>query len=112
MRAISTGRAGPTRALTTWNPKEHSVNWIHGVIPLPGDYATTLEMAFLTFNGDPATPAGGDPQNWSPIGKNTWDGSQLLFADPLTREQMDKLGFRNSASAPREPAKTSGDGAE
>jgi hypothetical protein len=77
----------------TWNEETGSVDWMRGVIPLPEDYRTTLTMEFLTFDGDPAAPAGPDAGAWSPIGKDLPDGSQLLFATPLTREQMRELGF-------------------
>jgi hypothetical protein len=88
---------------STWNAEARSLEWIRGVVPIPEDYAATLKMDFLAFNGDPATPAGEDRQNWSSIGKDHWDGSQLFFASPLTREQMDKLGFRRTDRAPVRP---------
>jgi hypothetical protein len=87
---------------TRWNAERREIEWIRGVVPLPEDFERTLKMEFITFNGDPATPAGEDRANWAPIGKDAWDGHQLLFASPLTREQMTRLGF---APAPDPAAK-------
>ena len=75
-----------------WDDDTDELSWTHGVIPIPEDYAITLRMDFITYDGDPSDPAGPSP-NWSSIGKDLWDGSQLFFATPLTRDQMDKLGF-------------------
>ena len=61
-------------------------------MPLPEDYQTAFKMDFLTYDGDPSDPPG--PSNdWSFIGKDTWDGSVFFFGTPLTREQMRKLGM-------------------
>jgi hypothetical protein len=81
-----------------WNAEDRSLDWIQGVVPIPEDYRETLRMEFLTFTGDPATPAGKDNEKWTALGKDTWDGSQMLFASPLSREQMKKLGFRTRNS--------------
>jgi hypothetical protein len=89
-----------------WNPRERALDWVRGVVPIPEDYRKTLRMTFLTFDGDPATPAGKDKTNWSSIGKDTGDGSQMLFATPLSREQMDRLGF---APSPGKGATTKGE---
>jgi len=73
--------------------EDGTLSWIHGVIPMPADYESTFKMDFITFDGDVSTPAGQDNLNWSSTGKDTWDGHQMLFATPLTAEQMEKLGF-------------------
>jgi hypothetical protein len=81
-----------------WDANDHTLRWMRGVVPIPEDYRETLRMDFLTFGGDPATPAGEGKANWAPIGKDRWDGSQMLFARPLSREQMNKLGFAEPGS--------------
>jgi hypothetical protein len=81
----------------TWNDETGSIDWVKGVVPVPEDYETTLKMDFVTFDGDPATPAGPDAGPWSPIGKDLPDGSQLFFATPLSRDQMAKMGFEQPA---------------
>ena len=70
-----------------------SLTWMHGVVPIPEDYQTTFKLDFITFDGDVSTPAGEDNMNWSSLGKESWDGHQMFYASPLTREQMEKLGF-------------------
>jgi hypothetical protein len=77
----------------SWNADKRTLEWMRGVVPIPEDYRTTLKMEFMTFNGDPASKPGPNAGAWSPIGKDTWDGSQMFFATPLTREQMTALGF-------------------
>jgi hypothetical protein len=79
---------------TRWNEGKREIEWIRGVVPIPEDYETSFKMEFITFEGDPATPAGQDGSNWTAIGKDTWDGHQMMFATPLTRKQMKKLGFK------------------
>ncbi|NIV98550.1 hypothetical protein GWN26_05150, partial [Candidatus Saccharibacteria bacterium] len=76
----------------TWNTSDSTLSWLHGVVPFPEDYQSSFKMEFITYNSDPSDPPG-PSKNWSPIGKNTWDGHQLFFATPLTSEQMQKLGM-------------------
>lgn len=101
--AIAEYNASGLIRFTRWDAATRSLSWIHGVVPLPRDYRKRLAMEFLTFDGDPAVPAGEDRQNWSAIGKRSWDGSQLFFASPLSREQMDKLGFALALELDVEP---------
>jgi hypothetical protein len=75
-----------------WNSSDSTLTTKTGVVPMPADYKRSFKMDFLTYNGDPADPVA-PSKNWSPIGKDTWDGSQMFFATPLTKEQMAKLGF-------------------
>ncbi|MBI2502838.1 MAG: T9SS type A sorting domain-containing protein [Candidatus Latescibacteria bacterium] len=82
-----------------WLNEDGSLGWLHGIVPMPEDYQRTFRMEFITFNGDPSTPAGQDNNNWSSLGKDTWDGSQMFFATPLTRAQMEKLGFAEEPTA-------------
>ncbi|MDY7107548.1 MAG: hypothetical protein SYC29_02830 [Planctomycetota bacterium] len=76
-----------------WDDDNKVLDWIHGVVPLPEDYQTTFKMDFLTYTGDPSDDPPGDPNLWTGIGKDTWDGHQLFFGSPLTRDQMTNLGF-------------------
>jgi hypothetical protein len=86
---------------TRWNAESGSLDWIRGVVPLPEDYAETVRMAFLAFDGDPSLPPGQGA--WSPLDKAIPDGTQMLFASPLTREQMEKLGFAARKAGNGEP---------
>ncbi len=74
-----------------WNDEDSTLTWLHGVIPMPEDYQRSFKMDFITYNGDPHDPVG-PSKNWSFV-KGEWDGHQMFFATPLTREQMANLGF-------------------
>jgi hypothetical protein len=75
-----------------WDDDADTLSWIQGVVPIPEDYETTLKMDFITYDGNTSDPPGPSP-NWSSIGKDTWDGHQMFFCTPLTRQQMNALGF-------------------
>ncbi|GAB4327776.1 MAG: hypothetical protein Kow0037_01610 [Calditrichia bacterium] len=85
----------------TWNSSDSTLSWTHGIIPLPENYRQAFKMDFITFNGDPSSPAG-PSKNWSFV-KDTWDGFQLYFATPLNKEQMAKLGFDTTLVGIEEP---------
>lgn len=91
--AIAQYNAEGVIRFSEWDADTRSLSWMRGVVPLPKNYRKTLTMAFLDFEGDPAAPAGKDEGAWSPLGKDRWDRSHMLFARPLTRKQMNALGF-------------------
>lgn len=76
----------------SWDDATKTLSWTKGIIPIPEDYETTLKMDFITYDGDTCDPAG-PSSNWSSIGKDVWDLHQMYFASPLTRSQMEALGF-------------------
>ena len=78
--------------LVSWNAETRELEWLRGVVPIPEGYESTLRMDFMTFEGDTATPPGHDAGPWSPLGTGTPDGWQMLFATPLTPDQMSSLG--------------------
>lgn len=80
-----------------WNASDSTLSWVKGVIPFPENYQTAFKMDFLTYNGS-SSDAVAPSKNWSAIGKDTWDGHQLLFATPLSRAQMSKLGMNPPTS--------------
>lgn len=86
----------------TWNSSDSTLSWTHGIVPLPADFESTFKLDFLTFNGDPSSPPGTDNKNWSFV-EGDWDGLQLFFATPLTKEQMAKLGFDTTLVAIKNP---------
>lgn len=90
--AITQYNATGVMKFVTWNPADSTVSWLRGVIPFPADYKRSFQMDYLTYNGAP-TDAVVPSKNWSPIGKTIADGSHMLFATPLTKVQMAKLGF-------------------
>lgn len=75
-----------------WDDDAKTLSWVHGVVPMPEDYQQTFKMDFITYDGETSDPPG-PSSNWSSIGKDTWDGSQMFFATPMTRSQMTALGF-------------------
>ncbi|MEJ2636085.1 MAG: T9SS type A sorting domain-containing protein [Calditrichia bacterium] len=81
----------------TWNSTDSTLSWLHGVVPMPADYQTTFKMDFITYNGDPSDPVA-PSKNWSFL-KSNWDGHQMFFATPLTKVQMQKLGFDTTLTA-------------
>jgi len=74
-----------------WDNVDKTLSWTHGVVPLPADYRKTFRIDFLRFDGDPAAPLGPAAQ-WSYL-DNDWDAAQMLYASPMSRQQMDALGF-------------------
>ena len=63
-----------------------------GVIPVPADWKTALEFAFLDYTGN-ATDAISKEDNlplWDFL-KTTADGSHIVFGSPLTEAQMNAL---------------------
>lgn len=87
-------------SFATWNEVDSTLSWKKGVIPLPSDYATKLKMDFLTYTGSPADPVVAS-KKWAKIGKDSPDGFQLLFATPLTKSQMAKIGFDTTLTSVR-----------
>ena len=64
-----------------------------GVIPVPEDWATAFQFAWLDYTGDPETPvADTDPALWVNIEDGPAAMTQMLFATPLTAQQMSALG--------------------
>ncbi len=83
----------------TWDDTNKVLTNLQGIIPIPADYETSLKMDFITYDGDTADPVV-PSDNWSSIGKDTWDLHQMFFASPLTPEQMEKLGFEAPNAPP------------
>ncbi len=76
----------------TWNDSDSTLSWLQGVVPMPFDYERSFKIDFITFNGDPSSPAGTDNKNWSFV-EGDWDGHQMYFCTPMTKDQMAALGF-------------------
>ncbi|MCS6829059.1 MAG: hypothetical protein RMM08_06075 [Armatimonadota bacterium] len=60
-----------------------------GVIPVPPDWQTAFRLDFVDYTGDPASPTT-DPTKWVFL-KTGADGKQMLYAEPLTPQQIEKL---------------------
>ncbi len=60
-----------------------------GVIPVPPDWQTAFKLDFVDYVGDPTSPTT-DPTKWVLL-KSVADGKQMLYAEPLTTQQLQKL---------------------
>lgn len=60
-----------------------------GVIPVPPDWRTALQVDFVDYTGDPTSPTT-DPTKWVFLESGA-DLKQMLYAEPLTNEQLQKL---------------------
>jgi len=61
-----------------------------GVIPVPPDWQKALQLDFVDYKGDPKNPQT-DPTKWVLL-KTGADLTQMLYAEPLTEEQLKKIG--------------------
>ncbi len=61
-----------------------------GVIPVPPDWQKAFQLDFVDYKGDPKDPQT-DPTKWVLL-KTGADLTQILYAEPLTEEQLKKLG--------------------
>ncbi|MGQ9880924.1 MAG: hypothetical protein ACUVSV_08685 [Armatimonadota bacterium] len=73
--------------LTRWDGSK--IVGTKGVIPVPPDWQTAFVLDFVDYTGDPTSPTT-DPTKWVFL-KSGADGKQMLYAEPLTTEQMQKL---------------------
>ncbi|MDZ7373484.1 MAG: T9SS type A sorting domain-containing protein [candidate division KSB1 bacterium] len=76
--------------LARWDEAQKKVVNTKGVIPVPPDWKRALKLDFLTYNGDPAGPT--DPNQWAYL-KTGADSAQMMYLQPLTTEQMQKLAL-------------------
>lgn len=90
--AITQYNATGQMQFASWDDNAKALSWLKGIVPIPEDYEQTLKMDFIKYDGDTSDPPG-PSDNWSPIGKDTWDLHQMFFASPLTTSQMEALGF-------------------
>jgi len=72
-----------------WDANAKRVVNKKGVIPVPPDWQTAFQLDFVDYIGDVAAPTT-DPTKWVFL-KTGADGKQMLYAEPLTAQQMQKL---------------------
>ena len=75
--------------LTRWDEQQKKLIGPSGVIPVPPDWQRALHFDFVDYTGDPRASAT-DPAKWVFL-KSGADKLQMLYAKPLTREQIEKL---------------------
>ena len=76
-------------AVTRWDAAASRLKGVTGVVPVPPDWQTALTFDFVTYTGNAADPVT-DPNAWA-FAKSGTDLRQMLFAEPLTAEQIGKL---------------------
>ena len=87
-----------TITVASWNDAEEGAARLAplgGIVPVPEDWAEAFQFAWLDYTGDPTTPAAeSDPTLWMSYDFGPTEGSQMLFATPLTPAQMAALGVQ------------------
>ncbi len=76
--------------MLSYNEASHKLENMTGVIPLPLDWDKTLKFDFADYEGDPTTST--DQTQWTFL-TNRIDNAHLFYAEPLTADEMTKLGF-------------------
>jgi hypothetical protein len=81
--------------VTKWDAATGRLNSSTGVIPVPPDWSTALQMDFVTYSGMPEDPVDQpfDPDKWTYL-KTGANRTQMLFASPLSTTQMNLLDYR------------------
>jgi len=72
-----------------WDADESQIIPPQGVIPVPPDWRQAMQFDFLGYQRDPSLPED-DPGQWAFL-KSGADLMQMMYAEPLTAEQMDRL---------------------
>jgi hypothetical protein len=94
--AITEYNASGTMTITTWDETAEGaarITHLTGIIPVPGDWATAFQFAWLDYTGDPTTPGEeSDPALWELLEQGPAETTQMLFATPLTDAQMAAIG--------------------
>jgi hypothetical protein len=75
--------------VTRWDTTQKKIISPTGVIPVTSDWQQALQIDYLDYTGDPKS-ATTDPAKWVFL-KSTADGQQMLYAQPLTADQLGKL---------------------
>ena len=75
---------------TKWNESSGKLEWKKGVIPLVPDWRNAFVLDFLDYKADPHNPVKPFDQNWTYM-KTGADLTQILYGEPLTEEQLEKL---------------------
>ncbi|MDZ7292123.1 MAG: T9SS type A sorting domain-containing protein [candidate division KSB1 bacterium] len=75
--------------VTRWDTTQKKIISPTGVIPVTSDWQQAIQVDFLNYTGDPKS-ATTDPTKWVFL-KSTADGKQMLYANPLTADQLARL---------------------
>lgn len=75
--------------VTRWDSALNRIVNTKGVIPVPPDWQSALQLDLVDYIGNPTSPTT-DPTKWVFLETGA-DGKQMLYAEPLTSGQMQKL---------------------
>lgn len=75
--------------VTRWDSDESQLTQPQGVIPVPPDWRQAMQFDFIEYLRNPDLPED-DPGQWGFL-KSGADLMQMMYAEPLTAEQMDRL---------------------
>ncbi len=87
-------------SLVTWISDEKKLVNKKGVVPLVADWQNAYNIDFVNYEGDLSSPTS-DPDKWV-FAKNTIDNAHLFYAEPLTADEMKKLGITREPTAVQE----------
>ncbi|RMF70520.1 MAG: T9SS C-terminal target domain-containing protein [Calditrichaeota bacterium] len=89
--------------VTKWDATESKIHFTQGVIPVPPDWRDALRFDFVNYTGDVTDPVKPfDPTKWTFL-KSGADTTQILYAQPLTADQMAKLAMDVVSVEDQEP---------
>jgi len=91
--AITSYNDTGTIPVVQWDDTENKLVNTKGIIPVPEDWQTSFLLDFVEFSGAPGDPIDSpfDATKWSFMESGA-DGSHMLYASPLTHDQMVALG--------------------
>jgi hypothetical protein len=95
--AIKEYNADGKITMTKWNETGKTISTPAGVVPIPGDWKTSLKFDFATYDGDVMNLTS-DATKWRYITSNV-DNIHMYYAEPLDNETLTKLGFTNLPTA-------------
>ena len=94
--AINEYNTDGTITVTTWDGEAEGparITGPTGIVPVPEDWSTAFQFAWLEYTGDASTPlADTDPTLWENFESGAAELTQMLYAEPLTDAQMTALG--------------------
>ena len=89
--AITEYNSNQQITMTKWDETNKTMITPTGVVPLPGDWKTSLKFDFATYDGD-VNNLTSDPTKWRYITSNI-DNIHLYRIEPLDNTTLTKLGF-------------------
>lgn len=77
--------------VTSWNPDRNNIDAATGVIPVPPDWEDAFLMDFADLVG------GEFGESWVFM-KSGLDDTQMLFGEPMTLQQLDRMNFLSAGA--------------